>query len=453
MKKRHIQLLVGIILSVIFLYLAFRRVDFARLWETLRSINFWWFIPFVIVTLISMYFRAIRWHFLFLPRYRIKTTRLFPPLMVGFAFNGILPARAGEFARAYLGARREKLDFSTMFATVVVERIFDGLTIIILFTLGLLFLPSFDPGVSEQWNAQTSMKGSTLIIILSAVVAVLFIVLALFMKYSIAYRKRTGTPALEDIRCTFLGKTTRVLGIERNYTLFVLFSFIGMIISIIALGLLIGGVLIPKDETLVWGKVYQINSETLQNISRRTGIVLVGLVIVLILLLINRTREIFQTILMRMPIIPMKLKEIASHLLEKFAEGLGALQSGKALVMIIINSFAVWILVGVSLQVMSLGFEQVTLNFWHAIFIVVIICITISIPAAPGYWGLYEFGAIIAMGLLPIRQPREVALSFSLIIHAGQMFPIIAIGLYFAIREHVSYQAMTEKMEHEGEGT
>ena len=124
----------------------------------------------------------------------------------------------------------------------------------------------------------------------------------------------------------------------------------------------------------------------------------------------------------------------------------------KTLLMIIFYSFIIWILVGVSLQVMSYGFEEINMNFWQAMLIVIIICITISIPSAPGYWGLYEFGCLLAMSLLGIQQHREISLSFSLVIHSGQMFPIIAIGLYCFIREQVSYETLTRQIENQGEG-
>ncbi|MCX7765136.1 MAG: flippase-like domain-containing protein, partial [Candidatus Sumerlaeia bacterium] len=69
MKKQRTQLIIGIGLSAFFLWLAFRRVDFQHLWVTLKGINYWWLIPFIIVTLLSMYVRAIRWKYLFMPRY------------------------------------------------------------------------------------------------------------------------------------------------------------------------------------------------------------------------------------------------------------------------------------------------------------------------------------------------------------------------------------------------
>ena len=81
----------------------------------------------MIITLISMYFRTLRWHYLLEPVVRAPTHKLFSPVMICFALNSILPGRAGEFARAYLVSRDYKVPFSSTLATVIVERIADGL--------------------------------------------------------------------------------------------------------------------------------------------------------------------------------------------------------------------------------------------------------------------------------------------------------------------------------------
>lgn len=446
MKRHHTQLFIGLLLSAFFLWLAFRRVDFRLLWSTLRSINFWWFIPFVIITLLGMYVRAIRWKYFFLPRYHLSSKRLFPPLIVGFAFNGIFPARAGEFARAYLGARRENIGFSTMFATIVMERVFDGLTIIILFTLGLFFLPPFDKSISYPWSNRTRLSGTMLIIILSVILLIILVGLVLLFREGVLIRKGGRGQAGVSKGGRFR-KIASLCGAEKNPTKFITAVAMLIFITVVLLVLIAGGVLIQKDRIYEWGKDYTINGEMLQKISKRTAIVLIALLIVLISLLINSTRQLFQRILLGVPLVPARIKEQVNHIIDKFAEGLEALQSWRALLMIIFYSFVVWILVGISLQVMSFGFPEVNMNFWQAMLIVIIICITISIPSAPGYWGLYEFGCLLAMSLLGIQQQREISLSFSLVIHSGQMFPIIAVGLYYFIKEQVSYEALTRQME------
>jgi len=82
----------------------------------------------------------MRWHYLIRSIKEVKTVRLFSPLMVGFMAN-MLPARAGEFVRAYLLSRKEQLSFSTAFATIFIERLFDLIVVLLMLVSVLLFMP------------------------------------------------------------------------------------------------------------------------------------------------------------------------------------------------------------------------------------------------------------------------------------------------------------------------
>lgn len=453
MKKQRTQLAIGIVLSAFFLWLAFRRVDFQHLWVTLKGINYWWLIPFIIITLLSMYVRAIRWKYLFMPRYQLSSRRLFPPLIVGFAFNGIFPARAGEFARAYMGARREKISFSTMLATVVVERIFDGLTIFVLFALGLMFLPPFNPDICKKWDYAVHLNGLLLSIILGTItVGLLLLNISLLKAAKQTGRNSELKESAQKKSAGLIGRLALKLGAQTRPKVFKVITLSAIIVLLGILFLLLTGRIFDTEKVyFAWEKSYLINCETLQKISKKTTIVLLIFLVFLIGLLINRTRRIAQKILLNLPLLPTTIKVRFNQILDRFAEGLGALQSGKVLFWVIVYSLIVWLSVAASLQIMSLGFKDVTMNFWQATLIMIIICITISIPSAPGYWGLYEIGCVLAMSLLGIQQKIEISLSYSLVIHAGQMFPIIAVGLYFALKEHISYQAMQQQLENNGE--
>ena len=63
---------------------------------------------------------------------------LFPYLVMGFMFNNVLPARAGEFIRAYMTGTKKGVSKTSTFATVVIERVFDGLVMIFYFIVGYL---------------------------------------------------------------------------------------------------------------------------------------------------------------------------------------------------------------------------------------------------------------------------------------------------------------------------
>ena len=132
MKNTKVQLLVGIAISAVFLYIVLRPVNLHDLWNSIVSFKWGWGVPFIAVTFASLYIRAIRWHFLMKPIGNYSPNRLFSPMMVGFGLNSLLPGRVGEFARAIVLGLRERIPFASVFATVVVERIFDTLTLLLL---------------------------------------------------------------------------------------------------------------------------------------------------------------------------------------------------------------------------------------------------------------------------------------------------------------------------------
>jgi len=122
-------------ISLVFLDLVFYKLDIGTMLVALKQANYYMFIPSLAMLAIALVIRTWRWHWLL---YHTKTARfysLFSSLMIGTAANMVLPARAGEFIRAYFLGRQEKISKTTAFATIVVERIFDGLTILLFLLL------------------------------------------------------------------------------------------------------------------------------------------------------------------------------------------------------------------------------------------------------------------------------------------------------------------------------
>lgn len=97
------------------------------------------------LTLATYLLRTWRWQHLLRPVGRARFGPAFRATVIGFAASFLLPARAGEFIRPYLLARREGLSATASFATIVVERLLDLVTVLLLFSVFLLF---FDPGLA-----------------------------------------------------------------------------------------------------------------------------------------------------------------------------------------------------------------------------------------------------------------------------------------------------------------
>jgi uncharacterized protein (TIRG00374 family) len=93
-------------------------------------------------TLARLWLTAMRWQLLLNSMKRVSVHRLFGFTMIGFMANQVLPARLGEFVRAYALGRSEALSVPQVFATIVVERVFDGFTLLLFLVTGVLFFRS-----------------------------------------------------------------------------------------------------------------------------------------------------------------------------------------------------------------------------------------------------------------------------------------------------------------------
>ncbi len=143
-----IKFLLGIGVSLFFLVLIFRKIDFNQLAAAFKTLNYWYLSAAVVVTLFSLSFRAVRWHFLILPLKKAKPRNLLAATIICYMGNNLLPARLGEFLRAIVLAEKEQLEVSAVFATLVIDRLFDGFMVlfILVFTFFTVKLP---PGMEN----------------------------------------------------------------------------------------------------------------------------------------------------------------------------------------------------------------------------------------------------------------------------------------------------------------
>ncbi len=146
--RKYMGVLTGILVSVVFLALALYRVDVRAVSDALAAADYRLIALSAIFTLGSYIFRSARWARFLRPQKQIPTARLFPILVVGFALNNFLPGRPGEFARAFALGQREGLPKTLGLATVIVERVADGLVLIA--TLAIISLGFDLPGWGER---------------------------------------------------------------------------------------------------------------------------------------------------------------------------------------------------------------------------------------------------------------------------------------------------------------
>ena len=143
--KTKINVLLGLIVGLIFIWLAFRGTDVEGLKSSFEAANYRYVIPVVLLSIIVLIVRSYRWGVILEPLERIDQWSLFSITAVGFMAISLLPVRMGEFVRPYLISKKSSIKIGSSLATILVERIFDLLTLMIVLLLVLMTikLPSW----------------------------------------------------------------------------------------------------------------------------------------------------------------------------------------------------------------------------------------------------------------------------------------------------------------------
>lgn len=131
----------GIIISAVFLWYAVDGLEIGDAWDAMQGANYWWLIPSVAVYFVGVWVRTWRWDYMLRPLKHIPVSKLFPVVVIGYMGNNIYPFRAGELLRSYVLRQREEVPMSASLATVIVERVFDGLVMLMFVFIALPFFP------------------------------------------------------------------------------------------------------------------------------------------------------------------------------------------------------------------------------------------------------------------------------------------------------------------------
>lgn len=328
MKKR---VFIGTILSLLFLYLAFRKTDFNEIIHSLQE-TFWGFlIPAVLLTLLGFYIRALRWRHLLANVKEIRVSRLWSATMIGFMANNLLPARLGELFRAHVIGRWEGISRSSALATIAMERIFDLFTMLFLFGLVAVFFP--------------------------------------------------------------LTPLVRTVGIT------------GIVLGIVVLGFFLALHKLGDRAVNAFGRV-------LPHRARRRGM----------------------------------------EILASFVEGLGVFREGRQLLWAAGYSLLMWGLILVVVQccfwAVDIRVDGEPLHPSASVLVLVVMALGLMVPSGPGFVGALQFFAVQALDVFHVD--RETALSFSIVYHATQWFPVTLVGLFHLVRENLTLRDVARTTEPSG---
>ena len=183
LKTRRFWL--GVLFSAGFLTLFFWQVNLRETASALKGANYWWLFPAIAVYFIAVLFRSLRWHFLLLPLKSVPVRRLYPIVVIGYMANNLLPFRLGELVRSFFIGQKEGINKSAALATILTERVLDGVFLLILALIIWPFLPVAD--LLEDFSESTGVSQGLLVFLISAP-----FILALGLFFAVAFSPRLG---------------------------------------------------------------------------------------------------------------------------------------------------------------------------------------------------------------------------------------------------------------------
>ncbi len=329
----------GLAISALFLYLVLRKIDFPQLWLVLIEANYWWLIPGVAVYFVALWVRSWRWHYLLRPLKPITTRALFPIVTMGYAANNIFPARAGEVLRAVVLKRQEGVNIPASLATIIIERMFDGIVM-----LGFVFV-------------------------------------------NLAELTRLTSVSIDVAGIKF--------GI-REVAIWGSIAFFGALALFLVAAMLPG----PTDRLVTWLIAH---------------------------------------------LLPIRIREKTLGVIRRFLEGLKFLRSPFDVLMVFFTSVLIWLLETVKYWFVMHAFSF-SVSFFALMLMNGVVNLATTIPSAPGYLGTFDLPGIAVLQAYNI--PREIAASYTFVLHFALWFPVTALGLYYMVREGISWsEAMRAKDE------
>ncbi len=166
MNKNRIFTLIGFIISLILLYLSLRGIHFNDIWTILKNADYRLVLLPTLFIFLAALFSSIKWSMIAGGNVKIKNT--FTALIIGLFINNVLPARIGEVVRGYVLSRKEGLSFSFALSTVLVDRLFDLIGLLI---ITFVFFP-------KQSMPHHVSKAIYMLIIVLTICIVVFVLLS-----------------------------------------------------------------------------------------------------------------------------------------------------------------------------------------------------------------------------------------------------------------------------------
>lgn len=189
---------IGIALSAVLLWWTLRDVSIATVWGELRHSNLPLFLLAAFLGTVIFPIRALRWQTILKPIADVPFGPLWRSTAIGMMVNNVVPARAGEIARAYALTREAPIPFSSAIASLAVDRVFDAVTVLLLASAAMLD-PRFPRDATIAGQPLSSWAGGAGVIVLLALAGLY--VLVFFPAYLVRVFElfaRKVAPAIEE---------------------------------------------------------------------------------------------------------------------------------------------------------------------------------------------------------------------------------------------------------------
>lgn len=133
--------LFGWVLATVGLLWVLHDLDLGQMARQMANMKWSWLVLAIACDVLSYVCQGVRWRLLLTPVGNVSTLRSTQAIYAGLFTNELLPMRLGELVRAYLVARWTAAKFVTVLPSIVVERFFDTLWMVVAIGLAALFMP------------------------------------------------------------------------------------------------------------------------------------------------------------------------------------------------------------------------------------------------------------------------------------------------------------------------
>jgi uncharacterized protein (TIRG00374 family) len=186
MNLRTFQIIIGLVCAFVFLTLALYRVPLAVVEAVLASTNPFWVVVAILVYIVDVSIRTWRWQIMLRPIAPTPYPTVARALLIGYGLNTIIPARLGELFRAEFLEKIARLSCIWALTSIVIERLFDGVTVVVCLGIGLLL------GSATSEDARMLIQ----VLVVGGILFGLGIFTAFFLAGPVASRVFTSFPRL-----------------------------------------------------------------------------------------------------------------------------------------------------------------------------------------------------------------------------------------------------------------